>query len=202
MKCRDIERELLLDGSGELSAARRAALERHFSACAACKDRRDEQDLWSRFVRSAPADQGPSNALVDRVMSGAATQRPARPLIEYPVWRAALAVAAGLVILAGVATLLTVRPAATAPVPVGAARLVEVSSFLGMLMEHNQDAAEAHAAMIGGDLQGFAHQLLILEGLDADVAEEPAEDVIRLEGLQPTTLQWRSTPGLPSETCV
>ena len=202
MNCRETERELLLDESGELSPARRAALERHLTTCASCEARRDEYAQWSRFVRSTTIAPAPADALIAQVLRDAATRRPVRPLILFPVWRAALAAAAGLVILAGLAAMLAVRSTDTTPEPAGTARLVEVSSLLGMLMEHNQDAAEAHDAMVDGDLQGFARQLLILEGLDVDVVEEPADEVIRLEGLQPTTLQWHSTPGLPSETCV
>lgn len=198
MNCRETERELLLKGSGELSAARCNALEQHLSTCAACKARQDELARWSQFLRTAADSQTPSDDLIARVMAGAA-KRPTLPLVQYPVWRAALAVAASLIIMAGLAGLLVVRPVHSIPAHAGTARLFEVSSLLGMMMDHNQDAADAHAAMIEGDLLGFARQLLILEGLDAtEVAEEPADDVTRLEGRQPTTLQWRNTPELPS----
>jgi len=202
MNCREIEHQLLLEGSDELSAARRMALERHVMTCAACQIRRNELARWSRFVRSTNGSGTPSDALVARVLAVAASERPNRPLIPFPVWRAALAAAAALVIMVGFARLTVLRPADTTPIQTGAARLVEVSSLLGMLMEPDQDAADAHAAMIKGDLQGFARQLLILEGLNADVAEEPVDDVSRLEGRQPTTLQWHSTPELLSERCV
>ena len=202
MKCHETERALLLDGSGELSAARKHALERHLATCAACQARQTDLARWSRFVRSADRNQTPLDALIARVMAVAANQRPTVPIIQYPAWRAALAAAASLVIMAGFVGLLALRPANTKQAHAGTARLFEVSSLLGMMMDHNQDAADAHTAMIEGDLQGFARQLLILEGLDAsevaETAEEPDEDVSRLEGQQPTTLQWRSMPELPS----
>lgn len=205
MNCREAERELLNDGARPLSKGRLASLERHLSTCAACRARRDDLGDFAEFVKSASAQPDPSPETIRRIMDAAAQQRPRRrPLLLQPVvWRPLLAAAASLAILLGVAGLVQWRRGDATPTPGPEwARLSEVSSLLVMLMEHDDAATEAHAAATTGDLESFARQLLILEGLDAEVVDAADEEVIRLEERQPTTLQWRSSPAFPPGTCV
>lgn len=203
MNCQDLERMLHLDQSGELPARRREMLAAHLAACAACRARRDEFVAVTRFLGAATAANGPSQAVIDRILLAARTDQPRRRMsVIHLAWFRVLAAAAMLILLLGFVGLTLLRPANDRIPSAGANRMAEVSSLMGMLMEQDEDAVEAHTAAASGDLNGFARQLLILEGLSEDNLEEPADEATRLEERQPTTLQWRSNPEGPSRTCA
>lgn len=203
MNCHDLERMVLLEQSGELPARQRKALTEHLAACADCRTRRDDLIAATVFLSTVTAANGPSGAVVDRIMNAARTRRPARRIsVLHPAWVRALAAAAVLALLLGYAGLIVLRSTKANAPAASDTRAAEVSSLLAMLMDLDADATEAHAAAASGDLRGIACQLLILEGLSEDVFEAPADDVTRLEGRQPTTLQWRSNPEVHAGICA
>ncbi len=203
MNCRNFERMLLLGQSGELPPRGRNALAAHLAACPACRARRDDVNAITGFMDAMTPSRGPSAAVLERIMTAALIERPVRRTgVLHPAWGRALAAAAALALLFGFAGLTLWRPATARSPVTSATRVAEVSSLLALLMEHDAAAAEAHAAAAEGDLQGFARQLLILEGLSEEVFDEPVDDATRLEERQPTTLQWHSNPEVPAERCA
>lgn len=204
MNCHEAEQDLLLEQSGELSAALKARLGLHLESCATCRARRDEWSRLTAMVQSTTTTCTPSAAVMERILAAAAdaSAKP-RPIIR-PLWKSTLAAAAGLaLLLGGVGLLHGLRPTpGGTSAMAGESRLAEVSSLLAMIMEHEDPLGDSSRKTAPDVTQECARQLLILEGLDVEAAEEPSAEATRLEERQPTTLQWRNSPESPSGICV
>lgn len=204
MNCEHAQREWLLAQSGELPAGRRARLEAHLSACKACRSRCEERLGLMAMVRSNPPARHASDAVVRRILVQAANE-PARRPPEMARWLPPLAAAAGFLLLVGILAVVAPRhqraPGVASNASPGETSSSDVSSLLAMLMEHDGSSLASSEDTDRDGALGFARQLLMLEGLDVEVSEEPAAELNRLEELQPTTLLWRSRLESPAGRC-
>jgi hypothetical protein len=184
--CEHMQRSLLLEQSGELSAAEREHLACHLRVCPACRAYRTDLAAMAELAAGAAAVR-PAAPVMERVLQEAQTARPRGILsFDVPVYRYAALAAALLVIVTGALLLRgTTRED----------RIQTLSAMVAMIEEDTQaelgDGEEA--------LRTLARQLLVMEGLDDDewLTDSEALSVERL----PTTSQWRSNPAFRGKIC-
>lgn len=199
MNCQEAEKAILLDASGELPWRRQRALRTHVSACASCRAFGADVDRLHHVMAGQSVDAPES--VVQAVLEQAGRQ-PVRAGHAFEKRRRmVMAVAAGLLLcLGGWPTWRMIsQPAGPA---VGSNSIALVSDILCAIRSTESwlgNGGEAAAPVT--DLESLAQQILSSQGFDMDFAEETGESVSPLEERQPTTLQWRSSPGLPSGTC-
>ena len=99
MNAKELERLLLLEQSGELTAKQRARLDAEAAASGAARRLRDQLRAWSAAIPPPAFPPAPDAAqrIAARLRK---TGRPAFPLL--PAWKPALAAAAALALLLGV----------------------------------------------------------------------------------------------------
>ena len=99
MNAKQLERLLLLEQSGELSAARRRELDAALAASPEARQRRCELRDLAAAVRSAAAQPAPGST----ARIAARLREPERPAFVFlPAWKPALAAVAALALLVGV----------------------------------------------------------------------------------------------------
>lgn len=155
-------RDLLPDMiHGTLGAAQRGEVEAHVAACESC---RDELALLRRIRAAMPAPPVDTAAIVRTLP----TYRASRPTRRGAMLR----IAAGLVLVAGAASLV-MRNGSREPVPVDTlAQAAASAAPVLSLGENVQDLSDS-------DLQALADEL---QALDAVMSEEPEEIVVPLTG--------------------
>jgi len=181
----EIERLVLLEGSGELSDAERRALEAHPDAE---RCRKDVHRLVTTAREALPGGE-PGSAALARIRE-AAEARISRPLVLRPPVLHGLAYAAALALLLG--GWLFFAPNS---------REDRILEFHALLSVSDQDASNEApgTGTLDPDLRALAQQLLLMEGLTPDdefEAHYGAEDFIEDVEPSPTVLQERNTRGL------
>ena len=202
MNCGTIER-LLLEQAAELTPRARRRVHEHVAECRHCQAYRDDLDRL-RFAAAAllPATE-PAPAVMRRIMNAAAARPAGRALWQPAVGWRALAAAAALVLLAGLAALVATRPAPPPTQTAGYRHLAEPAGILAALMDREAETTEPVQTTLGqADIHSLARQLLLLEGLTVEIPGEDGEAEITDVERQPTTLQWRSNPEVPSAECA
>ena len=193
MKCSAIERWLLLEQAGELSARRQVRLQAHLSGCAHCRGYQADLVRLDRLARPATL-AGPAPAVMARIRQAAeeGTARRALPF-DYGqrwilAWAAVLLVGLGV----GFAGLLG-QSHRTSQLAHRTARLVETSALLTLVMPQDEptETSTGAAAESADDLRVLARQLLQLEGMAVEAADQ---DLNPTAEPSPTTLRMRSNP--------
>jgi anti-sigma factor RsiW len=162
-ECTNAEmRDLLPDlVHGQLGAAQRAELEAHVAGCDAC---RDEVALLQR-VRAALPVPSVDVAAIGRALPAYRAARTRR-------WTPLLRMAAGLVLVAGAASLV-MRDGSREPTPIDTLAQAGASTVPVLSLGENfQDLSDS-------DLEALTDEL---QALDAVMSEEPEEIVVPLTG--------------------
>ena len=204
MNCNEVEKLILLSQSGELSARKRQRLESHVAACAECRAFEAETALMATAARRAAAlDPRPVQAEILQRILRDAERRPAAPVLTWaPALRPLLAMAAGLVLIVGIWSLPNVRSLRSAKNHAGHNGLGDLSSLLTLMIGADQEDSGAEAVAPASLTRGaMADRILFLQGMSVETPEPDVEEPSLPEELQPTTLQWHSTPGVPFERC-
>lgn len=198
MSCEEMERDILLAGSGELTPEAARALDAHVSECVACRAYRQDADRLAGLATSAAGEALPGPAVMQAILA-AASGRKARPRLAFA--RAALkplAWAAALALLAGGWWGVT-RDRSND-------RIHEVTAIVAALSEREVTAAGLPASNESDHaLRHLADALLLMEGLTDDESidgEMPAEEIMPQGEPSPTVLQPHSTAAPWARRCV
>jgi hypothetical protein len=186
MNCNDIERKILLSGSGELSRDEEKVLGEHLAGCDQCraysKSAENIIDVAGRDLKVGE----PSKAVIDKIISSAEAGVGRGHILQFPVPALRmLASAAAMLLIAGGVMLQRGGDQSD--------RGDELRAIISVVSE-STDAMSEQAAIFE-----LADQLLILQGF-TDV--ETTEPVDQFEELFPTVLRLRSTRVLLSRKCV
>jgi hypothetical protein len=187
MNCEAMQRKILLEASGELSAREARALAGHVAACERCRAWRAEAGAAHSLMELAAVDRIPGPAVVARIVAAAEERKGARTLALPPRIAQALACAAALLVAAGVWLVLPHKGRSD--------RITELHALLATVADGKAEQSDPHAEGSGEqDLQRLARQLLLMEGFGADeiIVEEPSA----------TDPLSHSTDAPPAETCV
>jgi hypothetical protein len=174
MKCTTIERWILLERTGELSAGRRQRLAAHVAACAHCRAWREAAAAIEDAAREALTHGEPSQRVLVNIRREARV-RAAAPhhAIRLTPW---LRPAYGLATVAALCLVL-VGGWWLRPDPNGFGGEEQLSTILLMLTRETDDTLAEAAADLPADaeqtasLDTLAQELLVLQGLDADYTE-------------------------------
>jgi hypothetical protein len=187
-----MEKELLLEASGELSPQAREELTAHLAGCERCRRAREELGALARLSGAALKAGEPGPFAMTRIRA-AAEARVNRPLTFRVPALQALACAAALALAVGVWFMVA-----------GNGRRDRIGHVNEILAVAAEDVA-ATDAIGGGDedaeLRALARQLLEMEGLAADDYDEDAW-LTPDEAPLPTALQWRNTSASPRKRCA
>ncbi|MBN1268831.1 MAG: zf-HC2 domain-containing protein [Kiritimatiellae bacterium] len=191
MNCEKIQREILLEQSGELSARKRRRLLEHVSTCETCRQYREDALRVSAAARESAPPAEVSAFTLERIRQAAIEQaRPPRHprVAQAPfviLWRPALAAAAAALLLLAAWLVFwprahgpdAIQQAATAPEPPTAVaavntewngefdeQIVELDVMLAMVSGEFSGADSSEADLEGADLDSIARELLELEG--------------------------------------
>lgn len=203
MNCRQAERWILMETSGELTARRRRRLARHRAGCDRCGQfATDTRTLTARAADALPAAEPSQRVLVNirreaRVhASGPGRHGPRLRILPLP-WQnpvAGLAYAMALVLIVGVWWL-----AAPAAPDRGAS---DLDAMLALVAEETGTRALVSGAGEPEDqLRFLAQELLALQGLGAGLTDEEISE-IQAEELPATDPQSRSNAGVPRQIRV
>ena len=189
MKCKDIEKDILLEQSGELGWLGRRRLARHLSGCAVCQAYRAELLGLARLTATESIDAQDPTA-TERIVDYARKQQPTRsveirfrPSRESPwvTWRPALVYAGFGIVVATMFTLIMrpyLRPTElAAPVensaPVAVAAVTDwsaaeldsqISNLNSLVAMNGDDWTGSATAETSDDLDAVAAELLAWEG--------------------------------------
>jgi hypothetical protein len=211
MKCEQAQCQILLADSDELPPQEAAELEAHLSSCADCRRYRDNAiEIVSHARRSLP-ENSPSSAVLARIRA-AAEEQESGTIVEF--WRLApriLAYAAVLALMVGGWFMLPSRE--QPPQSADRSALTAITRYEQMChidtivtvlsdLEYRQDADEQRNGLAENqDIRELARQLLILEGLSAEVGID--EEIIAPDvELLPTDLRSSNSSALVSKECV
>ncbi len=202
MICSDFEKQLLLAESGELSPSLQTRLAAHLAHCPQCRAFQADLQELSTTARSGLADvPGPTRGVLPQILIAARAHRRQQLNWHPRVAHALLALAAGLMVLAGIWHVTSLTPAERAPTDNRTARIAEWSSLLAALMETEDPANESEEVPRAySDLQSLARQLLILQDMTVELPEDIADGSTPTEAHQSTTLRWRSNRVTISQT--
>jgi hypothetical protein len=204
MTCSDFEKQILMEGSGEVSASLRPRLAGHLEQCPQCRAFRADFQVLSTLSRAGLADlpEGPSAPVLEHIRIAAGAHRLKQNHFRPRLTRLVLAMAAGLLVLIGAWHVTTRTPAQLAPADSRTARIAEWSSLLATLMETEDPAAGSEdVTRAYSDLQSLARQLLILQDMSVELPDDLADGTTPAEEHQPTTLRWRNTHAAIFQTC-
>jgi hypothetical protein len=186
MNCNEMERKILLSGSGELSEAEEATLNEHVAGCAQCRAYQlDSVGIVKKVSDLLPAEE-PSAATVASIISAAEEKISRGKIIQFPLHTLQLAACAAVLVLVAGGVLM---------LPGGgqADRIDEMNAIIAVVSDSQEEMTEEDA------LYDLADQLLQLQGfMDDDSIETEYPDEEQL----PTALRLRSTRELLSKKCV
>ncbi len=186
MNCNDIERKILLSGSGELSLDEEKVLCEHLTSCDKCrayiKNAKNIIDVARRDWQVGE----PSKSVIDKIILSAEAGVDRGHILQFPApaLRMLASVAAMLLIVCGV---MMHRGDDQSD------RGDELRAIISVVSE-STDAVNEQEGIFE-----LADQLLILQGFN-DVETTESED--QFEELFPTVLRLRSTHVLLSRKCV
>lgn len=185
MKCDTIERDILLEQSGELGWLGRRRLARHLPGCAACRAHREQLLGLARLAASESFD-APAAESLERIVNFARKQLPSRadaislrPSRASPwvTWRPALAYAGFGIVVATMFTLMMrpyLQPAQLAATPPAAAVSVadwsaddldsRISDLSSLAVLNGDDWTGSATTETSEDLDAVATELLAWEG--------------------------------------
>ena len=204
MNCNDMEKLILLSQSGELSHWKRRRLELHLAACAECKTFEAETVRLTAATREAAAiDCQTLPAEVLRDILRKAGRRADLPETAWiPALRPLLALAAGLGLIVGILSLPTLRSPRAPGHHSAHNGMGDLSSLLTLMIGTDQEDTElAPHSPASLNRSDMAHRILLLQGMNVETPEPDLEETTLPEEIQPTTLQWHSSPGVPFERC-
>ena len=203
MNCNDAEKYILLAQSAELSGRKRRKIEAHLAVCGSCSRFAKEYSVLAETACQRMDDLTGSipAPLLSRILTQA-DRRQYPPVATWaPAMRPLLAMAAGLVLIAGLWTLPNLHSPRTAKGHHPHNGVADVSSLLTLMMGSDQEGsgtADTPAPLNRGDM---ARQILFLQGMNVEPPEQDIEDVTLPDELQPTTLRWHSNPEALSGRC-
>ena len=176
MNCRKMEQWILLRRAGELPDRRQARVERHLTACAACRAFATETERIEALARTALRDETPQTETLAAIcaraeMAALRGDLRARPPLHRtgPAWRPLLAAAALLAVCLG--GWLTLHPRQAAPVMTAAATTVAAQP-------HHDTELFVYVAALDDVLALTSEDLFVFERV-SDLADD--EDVDRLD---------------------
>ena len=188
MKKHDIQKEILLAMSGELSPSRRKALEARLRDSAEDDAyRRDVEQLMADARRHLP-DSEPAPSTVAHILDlEGTTRRGVLIPFPHPVLRTLAGAAALAMVVAGWFWLTPLEPVSD---PVGELHaIVAMVSDTDALLQHDPaELAETERMRV------LARELLIMEGF---IEEQQGDQELQSEEPESTSLLWRSTSGYP-----
>lgn len=194
MNCKTIMNLILLQDSGELGEADGNTLSLHLASCESCRHDQDQlASLRQSLVAVCPAPPGPSAATLEAIRSAA--RKPGHlHWAAWPVWRVALAVAAGLTLCVAGLRILAPQPARLT----GTSVATEIVPLAALVM-----GEEASLETLATDScpAALTDQLLILQGMQDDSREEWINELISPSDSFPTTLRWNNSSGPRPEKC-
>lgn len=195
MKCVDIEKLILIQESGEISARQRQALAQHMANCTECLQFSADLDKMRELICDGKPDfSGPSiQTLANIRQEICKPHTPSLKILTHP-WRIALAAAAGLVI--GL-TPLIFSTGHTPPSHTYSKQSTLATEIIPLitLIKGNAPATLFFEGEDSG-LTALADELLRLQETSWDYTEDMPENAILPEDYQPTTLQWNNTHAL------
>lgn len=201
MNCTTMERYVLLESAGELSAGRAIELHSHLDQCASCRAYARD---FATIIYAFPSGQlDAPTAVVTQVLANAARS----PIPSAPAFhrlpRIIIAVAASLVICLGFwATLHSVPGKNQASLSPSISRISDISDIIYAVTDPDvwfEQWGDRQSSVV--DVDELARQILVTQGLYVDLPEELEEDTSSLEEHQSTTLLWRNTHEPLAETC-
>jgi len=212
MKCDNAQCLILLADSCELPRRKADDLETHLASCPDCRKFRDSTRRIVADAKVALEADGPSNIVLARIRAEAQKQASSGVMIFWhPVVRI-LAYAAAIALIAG--GWFIILPGTDNKQVATADRHLRVKTTQAEHLSHLNTIASA--LMVPGylesdeqsngneqdpNLQDFAHQLLIMEGLAAECNDEAEFNDPDAEPL-PTDLRSSNTCGLQARICV
>ena len=192
--CDEIRRQMLLAGSGELTAEAKTALDRHLAACPEC--RRFQSDAAWIAAHAPAALEAPPPVLNLTRLENRARVRLA-PLLPFPLPRVLAAAAALALALLGAALWLDARPPAREPAEQPRITLLDEWQFwLIASLDNPDEDADSPRFAANWNEHDFARHLLALEGLlpeESCFTEENGAELIP-EALPPITFQDCNSP--------
>lgn len=203
MNCNNAEKYILLSQSRELSGRKERKIQAHLAVCGSCRSFAKEYSMLAETARKTM--DGLASPLPAPMLNRILLQAERRQYPPVPTWapalRPLLAMAAGLVLIAGIWALPNLHSSRTAKGHHSHNGMADVSSLLMLMMGSDQEdsgAADTPAPLNRGDM---ARQILFLQGMNVESPEQDIEEVTLPDELQPTTLRWHSNPEALSEKC-
>jgi len=199
MNCIESIRAILLRDSGELTDDQIQILSGHLATCAECAAFASDLSLAHQLIqdqRDIPT--GPSPAVLEVIRKAADRQAASVYWTASPLWKVALAAAAGLAIcLTGVRILppAGVSQQAMAGIPCIA---TEILPLVALVMDDHDAMLDTYSGE--SDIGIVADQMLILQGVKAELQDDEITEPTSPEDTPPTVLRWNSSSGSQSET--
>lgn len=203
MICSHYEKHILLTETGELSRSLKAQLAAHLAHCPHCRAFQTDMRELNTIARSglSKTPNGPTPGVMQQIQNAAGAPRRRKDHLHPRFAQALLALAASLMVLAGIWRVTSRTPVGRTPTDSRTDRIAEWSSLLAAMMETDDPTAESEEGPhANSDLQSLARQLLILQDVTVELPEDPADGATPAEAHQPTTLRWHNNRAAISQT--
>lgn len=193
MNCEEARNKILLTDSGELTESPQAELATHLESCGDCRSFSRQLGAMHALITSSRPALEPAEGSLGAIR--AAAHRSVRlHWLASPAWRPVLAAAASLMLCLVGMRMIVLSSLSRSSGRNVATEIVPLSAWV-MGSEADEVTARGDSAM-----SLLADQMLILQGLKVEPAEEVSLEATGPEESLPTTLLWRNSPAPLPET--
>lgn len=193
MNCKNIEQQILLSQSGELSGREVEKLQRHLDSCESCRKFSEKAGEVMTLARNSLPAEGPSPVVMARILAAAREEANRKVIFfQLPSVRWAVYAAAAAVVICGVGLwILKDSPISSASQVSAIVMAVGSEENLNVIGQSGKTEKDQ-------ELQTLASHLLLMEGFVTDelqeveiidAADEPLPTALRLHNIDAFVLQ-------------